>query len=284
LTGAVEWRARVGDSWADEWRRTDRSFVGLDPHLVAAILAAAPERGRALDIGCGAGATALAVAAGRPELEIVGVDLSTALISVARERAADLPAIDLVVGDALDAADSGEPFDLMFSRHGVMFFDDPGVAFARLHDACAPRAALVFSCFRARSDNGWASEIAAALGQPSPRDTGMRGGPGPFAFADRHEVEAMLAGAGWTEITATPVDYAYRAGAGGDPVADAVSFFGRIGPAAATLAAAAEDDRAAMRVRLAEMCQARLGDGVVDFPAAAWLWSARASRRRSDRA
>lgn len=282
MTGASDWRARVGDNWAEERRRTDRSFEGLDPHLIAAILAVAPERGRALDIGCGAGATALAVAAERPDLRIVGVDLSTALAAVARERSADLPNVDFVVGDALDAADSGAAFDLMFSRHGVMFFDDPPAAFARLHDACAPGAAIVFSCFRARSQNGWAIEIAAALGLPPTSDCGLRGGPGPFAFADHEAVQAMLADAGWTGIAATPIDYAYRAGGGADPVGDAVSFFGRIGPAASAIAAAPERERDAMHAALARICEARLNDGVVDFPAAAWLWSARASRRRSN--
>jgi hypothetical protein len=29
MTGIGEWQARVGSAWADEWRRTDRSFTAV---------------------------------------------------------------------------------------------------------------------------------------------------------------------------------------------------------------------------------------------------------------
>ena len=41
MTSDRDWTGRVGDIWATEWRRTDRSFEGLAPVLNAAILAAA---------------------------------------------------------------------------------------------------------------------------------------------------------------------------------------------------------------------------------------------------
>jgi len=37
MTGAQEWQGRVGQNWAAEWERTDRSFAALTPHLLAAI-------------------------------------------------------------------------------------------------------------------------------------------------------------------------------------------------------------------------------------------------------
>ncbi|WP_033919851.1 class I SAM-dependent methyltransferase [Sphingomonas sp. 37zxx] len=278
MTGAADWKARVGDNWAAEWQRTDRSFEGLDPHLVAAILAAAPPNGRALDLGCGAGATSLAIASARPDLAIAAVDLSPALVAVAQARTADLPNAEVFAGDVLDAG-SATPFDLIFSRHGVMFFPDPAAAFARLIQFVRPGGALVFSSFRDRSLNGWATETAAALGaSPTPSGGSLGAGPGPFAFADRSEVAEFLASAGWTAIDARPIDYAYRAGAGLDALADAVDFLRRIGPAAALIAAAAEPERPALVERLTRACADRLLGGVVDFPAAAWLWSAQAPR------
>jgi SAM-dependent methyltransferase len=274
MTDASDWTGRVGETWASEWRRTDRSFGALADRLNAAILGLAPETGTALDIGCGAGATSLALAAARPRLAVTGVDLSPALLAVARDRAAGRANLAFVGGDVLRAAAKLAPIDLMVSRHGVMFFADPVAGFAALHAAAAPGAPLVFTCFRAPALNAWAVDVAAAVcgAPPAPRPDD----PGPFAFADRERVARILSHAGWSDVSAEPVDFAWCAGVGDDPVADAVSFFTRIGPAAPLLRDLPPDRREAASGRIARLCAARLAGGAVEFPAAAWLWTARA--------
>ena len=57
----MEWQGRVGEAWAEEWRRTDRTLAPVNEALVAA-RRAARAGARILDIGCGAGATSLALA------------------------------------------------------------------------------------------------------------------------------------------------------------------------------------------------------------------------------
>ena len=89
----------------------------------------------------------------------------------------------------------------------------------------------------------------------------------------------MLRDAGWRDADARAVDYAYVAGTGDDPVADALSFFSRIGPAARAMADAAPDRRAAMCDSLWSALADHLHDGAVTFPAAAWIWSATAGER-----
>lgn len=271
MTDAAAWQGRVGDVWAEEWRRTDRSFADLSRHLDVAIAAVAPQSGRALDIGCGAGGTSLALAGARPALVIQGVDLSGGLVAVAgaRAAAANIANARFEIGDA--AAPPGGPYDLAFSRHGVMFFADPVAAFAAIRAALTPGAPLVFSCFRAAGDNGWAVALAEALGQPvSPSGTA----PGPFAFADPDRVAGLLAAAGWHDAAPRAVDFTYVAGAGDDPVGDALAFFRRIGPAARALAEAPEADRPALLASLRTLLASRIGAKVIGFPAAAWIWSA----------
>ena len=270
----ADWTGRVGETWAREWRRTDRSFAALDEVLVPAILAAAPPgRARLVDIGCGAGTTSLAIARARRDAEVIGLDLSPDLVAVATDRAAasDDPGgrCRFVVGDAVALAPTLAPVDLYFSRHGVMFFADPAEAFARFAAAAAPGARLVFSCFAAVADNPWVTET---LGSPPAGSAPAE--PGPFAFADPERVAAMLAGAGWVAPPPQRVAFRYVAGAGDDPVADALSFFGRIGPAATALRTAADAERPALLDRLAQACRDRCEKGEVAFPAAAWLWSA----------
>lgn len=277
MTKATEWTGPVGDAWAHEWRRTDRSFAGLVPVLDAAILAAAPTgRGRAVDLGCGAGQTSIALAAARPDLSVIGVDASPDLIRVATDRARGLTNLRIVAADVEREADKvAVGADLLLSRHGVMFFDDPATVFASLRRAAVPGARLVFSCFRVRSLNPWADALATAVtGAPPAPPTGYA--PGPFGFADADWVAAMLAGAGWTTDPPRTVDYDYVAGEGIDPIEDAASFFCRIGPVSTAIRAAADADRPAMRHRLAAALEPyRLGDRIV-FPAAAWIWSAHA--------
>ena len=274
MTGAEEWQGPVGSVWAAEWVRTDRSFAPLSAQLDQAILEAAPQAGgTALDIGCGAGSTSFALAAARPDVRVVGVDVAADLIDVANERGADIPNTRFVVADLNRPVPDLPPLDLFFSRHGVMFFDDPGATFAALRASASPGAALIFSCFRAPALNPWAGQLAATvLGETPPPPSGYE--PGPFAFADPAFVTPMLAGAGWQSVTAEPVDYDYVAGQGDDPVTDALGFFRRIGPVARALKLAPDADRAALLARIVPILERhRDGDRIV-FPAAAWIWRA----------
>jgi len=271
----TDWQTRIGDVWAAEWRRTDRSFTHLSPILNAAILAAAPAHaGTALDIGCGAGGTSLALAVERPDLAITGIDLSPALVAIAGER---VPQARFHVADAAHDPIDDRP-DLIFSRHGVMFFTDPVAAFGHLRRHARPGASLVFSCFRDRRYNPWAGDLVATVtGVVTPTSSGYT--PGPFGFADPVLVEDILTRAGWSVAGAEVADFAYVAGAGDDPVADAVSYFTRIGPLASTIAATDPADRPRLLDRLAAAL-ARHSDGsCVQFPASAWLWRARAGEQ-----
>lgn len=271
MTSAQEWLGRVGQNWAAEWERTDRSFAALTPHLLAAI-ALEPGR-RVIDIGCGAGELSIALAAARPDAHLTGIDISAELIDAARSRVGDQANLSFAVADAASWQADGAAPDLYVSRHGVMFFTDPPAAFAHLASKAAPGARMVFSCFRPASENLWATEIARLLppGKPSPAADFP---PGPFAFADPDQARRCLQG--WRDVTFQPLDFAYVAGSGANPVADAVSFFSRIGPAAAAIRTLPDQARAAFERGLLELVQSRHVGGRVCFPAAAWLVTATA--------
>ncbi|MDO7844359.1 class I SAM-dependent methyltransferase [Sphingomonas immobilis] len=269
----AEWAGTIGDVWAEEWRRTDRSFAGLATALNAAIRANALAGARTIaDIGCGAGVTSIATAQAFPDAQVTGLDISLGLVAVARERSHGIPNLSFVAGDAPTAIHDLAPVDLIVSRHGVMFFDDPVAAFAALRSAMTPGGRLVFSCFRSPRLNGWASWLSDGGAPPPP---GI-GAPGPFAFADEGAVTHMLAAAGWGDAVAEPVDYRYRAGEGEDPIEDAVSFFTRIGPTARALRDASPAERAVLLDRMRALMAEQLKHGAVDFDAAAWIWTARA--------
>lgn len=226
------------------------------------------------DIGCGAGATSIAAANARPDASVTGFDLSPALLAIARERASRLSNVQFIAGPMEDMLPAAGPFDLIVSRHGVMFFADPVAGLAAIRSGTGLGGGLLFTCFRAQALNPWSSEIVEAmLGMPLQPSTGYV--PGPFAFAEEPFVAAILRDAGWSNAVPRAIDFTYRAGEGDDPVADAVAFFTRIGPAARTLRESPPERRAGMLERVADVCARHRHGNAVDFPAAAWLWSAK---------
>lgn len=277
MTSATDWRGRVGDVWAAEYARTERAFTEIAAALDKAIAAVAPRSGRAADLGCGVGGTTLALAAARPALRVTGIDLSPALIAVARRRAGEGAGnAAFVVGDVLDVLPTLAPLDLLMSRHGLMFFADPAAAFGTLHAVAAPGAPLVFSCFAARADNEWVIAPAQALGLGSPVANDYA--PGPFALGDEAFTRALLHRSGWTDVQMAHQRVDYRVGSAPDPVEDALDFYRRLGPLASMLAAAHPVERERLEARLRDVLATRIRDDAVTFSAAIWIITARAGK------
>ena len=270
MTTGMDWQAQVGRTWADNDHLTDRSFSGLTQRLLERIDTC---DGRAvLDVGCGAGELSLAIARARPHARVLGVDISADLIAAATARGETLGNAGFVEANAASWRQPDFAPDLVVSRHGVMFFDDPPAAFANLLGQAAPGAQLVFSCFRSPLENPWASDMAQLLRVPPAKDPTA---PGPFAFADPAHVERILESAGWQAVSFDPIDFAYVAGTGEDPVEEALGFFGRIGPAAAVLRTMEGEDRAEAVARIKTWLEEYRSGNLVAFGAAAWLVSAR---------
>lgn len=272
LTDPYDWRGRVGQNWARDYARTDRSFAGLTTVLVDRIRAISP--GRALDIGCGAGEIAIAVGRQSSKIDIVGIDLSEPLVATARRRSRPLKNVRFAVADASLWRDPAFVPDTLVSRHGVMFFDNPVNAFTNLNGAAKRGARLIFSCFRDRSQNTWATEVGKLV-DPGAATVDSTA-PGPFAFSDKAHVTRILAAAGWEKIAFESVEWDYVAGEGSDPVYDAVEFFKKIGPAASAMADLDRTGCDNLLAGLADLATRNFRNGRVTFNASAWIVTAHA--------
>ena len=283
MTEAMEWQGRVGEVWAEEWRRTDRTLGPVADALIAKVEAATNARSAPtiVDIGCGAGSTSLMLADRIEGAHVVGIDLSPALVEVARTRAEGRPNIRFEQADASRwQPANGVRFDMILSRHGVMFFSDPVSAFANLHSLGTPDARLVFSCFRARAENPWVLALDPILARFAPAAANAPPPPvGPFAFGDPARVEPILEAAGFEAPHFQPLDFDMRVGVGEDPVEEAIAYFSRIGPFASMLRELDEDRRGAAKAQLREVVAAHLIDGEVRMRAAAWIVTARSAAR-----
>ena len=139
VTDKSEWQGRVGETWAAEWRRTDRSFGQLTERLLARTREFTFDT--VLDVGCGAGELSLAIARGRPDVSVTGVDVSPSLVATAQDRGSHMANLAFTCTDAAQwQAGPDQAPDLLVSRHGVMFFDNPPAAFENLARQAQPQA------------------------------------------------------------------------------------------------------------------------------------------------
>jgi len=264
------------DAAGPEWVGLEREFeVALAPFADALLRRAAPVPGEhVLDVGCGFGATTVALArAVGDDGRVMGLDISEPLLSRARARA-EAAAVGNVIWRQADAQDAPLPpghFDLVVSRLGVMFFDDPVAAFANLHGATKQGGRLAFVCWQPAARNAWytfPTEVLAPYVTVTPP---LPDGPGPFSLGDPDRVRGVLADAGWGGIGIDEVDAEMVQGAGGD--VDAVMHHLVRGPLAAALRDAPLRATALDALRTA--VAARMGDGPAVWPAKAWAVTAR---------
>src|ERR1700733_4132563 len=115
------WNDRAAVTWTAFQERLDAVFA---PLTALALDAAAPAAGEhVIDIGCGCGATVLALADRvGPTGEVLGLDVSEQMSARARERigVSGFSNARVVVSDAATYAFAGNTADLLFSRFGVM--------------------------------------------------------------------------------------------------------------------------------------------------------------------
>jgi SAM-dependent methyltransferase len=267
------WNDAGGISWVEGQEQLD---LQLEPFGALAVDAAAVQTGEVvLDVGCGCGATSIELA-GRVGAtgRVVGLDVSAPMLNRARERASGLP-IDFLLGDAATHALVPGTFDVLFSRFGVMFFDEPSTAFAHLRTALVRGGRVSMVVWQSIAANPWVSvPIAAVADVVEPPALGAAGEPGPFSLADPDELATLLRAAGYADVDIRGHDTEMIVG-GGLTLDAAVEFTVHHGPLRRVLTAATPEMRAAAADRVADALSRYDGPTGVRMPAAVWIVTAR---------
>ena len=222
------WNSWMGERWVQNQEDLDQLLAPLSE---AAISAAGVRRNeRALDVGCGCGATSL-VMADRGAIT-TGIDVSRPMLEHARTRAEGRSNPEFVLADAALHEFNGD-FDLLFSRFGVMFFVEPVSAFANLRTALRSGGRVCFLCWQPADRNPWVSvPMAAVLQFLPPSEPVDPRAPGPFAFGDADYVSDILTQAGFDDVQAAPLE---RPLSLGQNATIAAEFVTRIGPVSRVL-------------------------------------------------
>ncbi len=274
------WNGEAGRKWADNDAMMAQMLAPIARDLLehANIVGAT----RVLDVGCGGGSETLMLAEHLgPGATVLGVDISAPLLAVARERARAAGAsgtrVDFLEADASSFAFEPASFDLLFSRFGVMFFDDPAAAFVNLQRALQPGAKLAFCCWQALQENLWAAlPLKAALQHlPAPEPPPPHA-PGPFAFADAEHTRSVLTRAGFSDVsmTAHPVTMAWGRE---DDIATTARDMLNMGPVSRLLQDCDPALREAVYRSATEAMKPWFREGRIRLPGAVWLVTARKS-------
>ena len=146
------WNGPAGQRWTDRQQRQDVLLAPVADILIDRARAKAGER--IIDVGCGCGATTIALAQKvGPAGHVLGVDISAPMLARARQVAPKGLPVDFVLADATVYPFEPASFDLLVSRFGVMFFAEPALSFANMRKALRPSGRLAFACWREPREN-----------------------------------------------------------------------------------------------------------------------------------
>jgi SAM-dependent methyltransferase len=269
---AEDWNGASGREFIEQRQRHERMLDRLTARLLAA---AQIQNGETvLDAGCGCGDTTIVAARATRSGHALGADFSRIQIAEARRlaSAAGVANVRFEVADVQVHPFGAGVFDVVLSRFGVMFFDDPAAAFANLRKALRRGGRLAFLCWRTREENpvfttGFA-EAAAGLG--------LLELPGPsaaFSLAGTGLVGALLRGAGFGGIEFAKADEPMFMGRDVDDVLEYES----ASPTATEILTGLSPAQAAELTRqVRDSYLAYASPDGVTMPAAAWLVTAQA--------
>lgn len=146
IAGVYDGTNAVISGWqAPRWRRRAVREAALAPGM------------RALDVACGTGKVAAALhRAVSPGGAVVGVDISTRMIELARAKVAR-PGLTFVVGDALRLPIEDGAFDAATIAFGMRNLADYRRGFAEMCRAVRPGGRVV--CLEIARPRGWAGRL-----------------------------------------------------------------------------------------------------------------------------
>lgn len=269
------WNGKGGENWLSREARLEASLRPFGQQAMAAGAITAGQRILDIGFGCGDSAIELAGKVG-PEGQVHGVDISLAMVDAANKKAVkmDIANVSFECADAQTKAFQLASYDLVFSRFGVMFFDDPIGAFKNIYSALKPGGRLAFICWAPRNQNAWVGlplqVVAKHLTLPAP--PGLEE-PGPFSLSEELRVNSILGAAGFANIAVEPYQIPFVLG--GD-VDEALSFLMQLAPSGGAInnAEADQETRARIALDMADLLKSHANNKGVSMGATALLVTA----------
>lgn len=186
-------------AWAESYELTDLQLSPLGIRAIDALNLRTDDV--VLDIGCGAGQTLMQIAERvGSHGQVIGVEVAPMLIELAELRTGSVSQVTLIQADAQRVDLPTGSADAVFSRFGVMSFDDPVEAFTNFYRTLNSSGTLAFTCWRSLRENELDYLPIKATGFEAMVDET------PFSFAQPEHIRQTLEAAGFIDINIQPYD------------------------------------------------------------------------------
>ena len=260
------WNKGIGQKWVKEDNSLNERFAILTKEFFSR--ANINKNEKVLDIGCGGGITSFEASklVGKDGY-VLGADISEILLDLAKKNYSNIENLEFKYCDVQNYKFKKNIFSKVISRFGVMFFENPIVAFRNIYNSIQDGGSLHFVCWTNVLENEFftaaANIIIKHLNKEFPQVTRA---PGPFAFSEKKYVKQILNASGFKNIK---VDKIYTSISTYDDSKKDSELLFNIGLAGRLLAEEnlSEEELSKIKNKIIEMAQKRQIDGKINYKA-----------------
>ena len=260
------WNKGIGQKWVKEDNSLNERFAILTKEFFSR--ANINKNEKVLDIGCGGGITSFEASklVGKDGY-VLGADISEILLDLAKKNYSNIENLEFKYCDVQNYKFKKNIFSKVISRFGVMFFENPIVAFKNIYNSIQDGGSLHFVCWTNVMENEFftasANVIIKHLNREFPQVTRA---PGPFAFSEKKYVKQILNASGFKNIK---VDKIYTSISTYDDSKKDGELLFNIGLAGRLLAEEnlSEEELSKIKNKIIEMAQKRQIDGKINYKA-----------------
>ena len=193
----------VAIGWQKWWKTFEKDAQNLSNHLVE--LAKINSSSKVLDIATGIGEPAITAAKkiGSGNGHVLATDISSQMLSIARQRAASLGLQDVIEfkeGDAETISLPALAFNAVLCRWGLMFLPDLKDGLSNIYGSLVNGGYLAAAVWASPDKVPFLSVSMNAVVKETGKPMPPSGTPGPFKLADQSIITNALSECGFKDI------------------------------------------------------------------------------------
>ena len=260
------WDGIGGDRWVSNIARLDEMLAPASEILLNEISKHSSRK--LLEIGCGSVDLSESLSLNNRDSTIDAIDISYNILILAQERISKINRVNFIHGDAETCKFKNKFYDLVYSRFGVMFFNNPKLAFTNLRRSITKQGKLIFLSWNKIENNPWMEYPSQAafkvLSQPEKQ---KENSPGAFSLAKKTVIKETLVDSGFDNVDSRKYDININLG----ELEQAVHFATQLGPAATPYAEATNSQKSEARAAIKDELAKFNHDKNIILPGSCWL-------------